>query len=577
MNIVLTAINAKYIHSNLAVYSLKAYAGAYREQISIAEYTINQRTDEILMDLYKRQPEILCFSCYIWNLTYVEELVRNIKKILPHTRIWLGGPEVSYDAESVLKRYPEAELVMKGEGEATFLELLDHVCQNQKTDMTGIKGITYRNTCGGIVDNAWREVIDLSEVPFVYDDLKQFEHKIIYYETSRGCPFSCSYCLSSVEKKLRFRSLDLVKQELQHFLDHKVPQVKFVDRTFNCNHGHAMEIWKFIKEHDNGITNFHFEAAADLLKEEEIELIKTMRSGLIQLEIGVQSTNSKTIDEICRKTEFAKAASVVKEIESAGNVHLHLDLIAGLPHEDYNSFARSFNEVYALHPEQLQLGFLKVLKGSFMEVQKEAYGLVYKDEPPYEVLSTDWLIYEDIVRLKQVEEMVEVYYNSGQFTATLPHLEQVFETPFRLYEALGNYYEVNGLFRISHSRVKRYEILLDFAKCHDGANEDRYRQLVTFDLYLREKLKSRPAFAKLPDLPEQAVRCFYEKEAEKPEYLRGYEAYDKRQLRKMTHIEHFSVAVNGDGKEKDNYILFDYRNRNPLNHQAAIFPLNFNI
>ena len=546
MNIVLTAINAKYIHSNLAVYSLRAYAKEYKNQIQIAEYTINQQVNDILMDLYKQRPDILCFSCYIWNLTYVETLIREIKKILPETAIWVGGPEVSYDSEAVLERLPEVTGVMFGEGEETFLELVKYY-QEGGHSLSDIMGVAYRSEENQICINPWRPVIDLSTVPFVYEDMEDFRNKIIYYESSRGCPFSCSYCLSSIDKCLRFRSLELVKKELQFFIDEKVPQVKFVDRTFNCNHKHAMEIWKYLMEHDEGITNFHFEVAADLLNEEELELISHMRPGLIQLEIGVQSTNEKTIKEIKRTMKFSEVSRIVKKINEKHNVHQHLDLIAGLPYEDLESFKKSFNDVYGLHPEQLQLGFLKVLKGSYMEEQKDNYGLVYQSRPPYEVLYTNWLTYDDIMELKMVEEMVEVYYNSGQFQYTICQLEQEYSSPYEFYLELGKYYEKYELNLVNHSRIQRYEILLNFIKTLNVEEEEKYRELLVFDLYLREKVKSRPDFA--------------------GDYTVSKEV--KRQNGKMTHIEHFHYDVMGNCEEKDCFILFDYEKRSKLTHQAS--------
>lgn len=561
MNVVLTAINAKYIHSNLAVYSLKAYAEQYKEHLTIAEYTINQQMDEILMDLYKKQPDVLCFSCYIWNLNYVENLIREIHKIFPQLPIWVGGPEVSYDSADVLRRLPEVAGVMKGEGEATFLEVVSYYVEG-RVPLQEIDGITYRAEQGEIVERPWRPILDLSTVPFVYKDMKKFANKIIYYETSRGCPFSCSYCLSSVDKCLRFRDLDLVKKELQFFLDEKVPQVKFVDRTFNCKHDHAMAIWTYIQEHDNGITNFHFEVSADLLREEEIELISRMRPGLIQLEIGVQSTNPDTIREIKRTMRFDRVEEIVKKIGSVGNVHQHLDLIAGLPFEDYQSFGKSFDDVYALAPEQLQLGFLKVLKGSYMKEHEEEYGLVHKSQPPYEVLYTKWLPYEDVLKLKRIEEMVEVYYNSGQFQYTLKQLVKAFDSPFEMYEALGEYYETKGLHLVSHSRVTRYEILLDFARRCDPQREELYRELLVFDLYLRENMKNRPEFAGEYTVGKEELSAFYEQEAKEHRYLQGYEEYDKRQMRKMTHMERFHYDVVGNGEPKELCILFDYFRQN---------------
>lgn len=574
MKIILTAINAKYIHSNLAVYSLKAYAKKYSEHISLAEYTINQQLDEILMDLYKQKPDVLCFSCYIWNISYVETLIHEIHKILPDLPIWVGGPEVSYDALKVLKDLPEVTGVIKGEGEETFLEIVSYyVERKEESCLQNIKGISYRNKSEEIEENPWREIMDLSKVPFVYEDMDEFKNKIIYYETSRGCPFSCSYCLSSVDKCLRFRDLELVKKELQFFLDNEVPQVKFVDRTFNCKHDHALTIWRYIAEHDNGITNFHFEISADLLNEEELELLGTMREGLVQLEIGVQSTNPKTIKEIKRTMRFEKVACAVRKVNSGRNIHQHLDLIAGLPYENYESFGQSFNDVYALSPEQLQLGFLKVLKGSYMEEHTKEYGLVYKNLPPYEVLYTKWLPYDDVLKLKRIEEMVEIYYNSGQFSYTLEHLVKEFETPFIFFEKLGKYYEEHSFHMVSHSRITRYEILLGFVEKYVKEKIDLYRQLLVFDLYLRENIKSRPVFAGENTADKEWLSQFYERESKEHQYLCGYEKYDKRQLRKMTHIEKFTYDVLGDGRKKDTVILFDYQNRSKLNYQATIFHL----
>lgn len=564
MKILLAAVNAKYIHSNLAVYSLKAYAED--PAVEIGEYTINQQKDDILMDIYKRKPDILCLSCYIWNLDYIEEIVLEIGKLRPDMQIWLGGPEVSYDAKEVLRRLPCVKGVMKGEGEKTFKELCQiyrNECEeNVDKQLKSVMGITFRMGKREIIDNPWRPIMDLSEVPFVYDHMEDFEHKIIYYETSRGCPFSCSYCLSSVDKRLRFRDIELVKKELQFFLDHKVPQVKFVDRTFNCKHEHSIAIWKYIMEHDNGITNFHFEIAADILNEEELELLEQMRPGLVQLEIGVQSTNPKTIKEIHRVMDFEKVSRIVRRIQDKGNVHEHLDLIAGLPYEDVESFAHSFDDVYALKPEQLQLGFLKVLKGSFMQEHQEEYGIVHKAHPPYEVLYTKWISYEDVLRLKGIEEMVEVYYNSRQFTNTMEELEKEYDSAFTMYDRLASYYEDNGYNAVQHKRSARYEILLNYIRLHHKEKEERFREVLTYDYYLRENAKSRPEFAGEYLVAKDVARAFYEKEEETHTYLPDYGKYDRNQMRKMTHLEYFKLT--------DTYILFDYQNRNPLNQEARV-------
>lgn len=547
MKILLAACNAKYIHSNLAVYNLKSCSGKYSPNVVIKEYTINQIRDDILKDIYLEQPDVICFSCYIWNISFVKELVPDLKKILPHVDFWAGGPEVSYDAVEFLKKNPAFFGVMVGEGEETFHELAGYYIERKPENLKEIRGVAFHDETKvpDIVHTGWRELMDLSKVPFAYSNLTEFKNRIIYYESSRGCPFSCSYCLSSIDKKLRFRDIELVKNELQFFIDNKVPQVKFVDRTFNCKHDHAMAIWRYITEHDNGITNFHFEISADLLREEELALMKTMRPGLIQLEIGVQSTNPQTIKAIRRTMDFEKLKGIVEQIHGFGNIHQHLDLIAGLPYEGYDSFHKSFCDVYALRPEQFQLGFLKVLKGSHMMEMTGEYQILYKDREPYEVLSTAWLTYGEILRLKMVESMVEVYYNSGQFKHTLVFLEQYFEDPFRTYEALGRFYEKKGYSEISHSRMRRYEILMEFAGEQKEIPLEALSDVMLLDLYLRENLKSRPSFAS-DQKPYERMIWDYRK-AEK--------------IPKTAHIEVFR-----DGKK----ILFDYTDRDPLTNNARL-------
>ena len=547
MKILLAACNAKYIHSNLAVYNLKSCSGEYSSRVVVKEYTINQIRDDILKDIYLEQPDVVCFSCYIWNISFVRELVPDLKKILPQVEFWAGGPEVSYDAVEFLKKNPAFFGVMVGEGEETFHELAGYYIERKPETLSGIRGVAFRDENKGrdIVHTGWRELMDLSKVPFAYSNLTEFKNRIIYYESSRGCPFSCSYCLSSIDKKLRFRDIELVKKELQFFIDNKVPQVKFVDRTFNCKHDHAMEIWRYITENDNGITNFHFEISADLLRAEELALMKTMRPGLIQLEIGVQSTNPQTIKAIRRTMDFEKLKRIVEQIHSFGNIHQHLDLIAGLPYEGYDSFHKSFCDVYALRPEQFQLGFLKVLKGSYMMEMTGEYQILYKDREPYEVLSTAWLTYGEILRLKMVESMVEVYYNSGQFKNTLVFLEKYFDDPFRMYEALGRFYEKKGYSEISHSRMRRYEILMEFAGEQKEIPLEVLSDVMLLDLYLRENLKSRPSFAS-DQKPYERLIWDYRK-AEK--------------IPKTAHIEVFR-----DGKT----ILFDYTDRDPLTNNAQL-------
>lgn len=544
MKILLVACNAKYIHSNLAVYDLQAYASDYADHIVLKEYTINQQKDDIMRDIYLEHPDVVCVSCYIWNLSFVKELMADLIKILPGADFWAGGPEVSYDAEKFLTENSEFKGVMVGEGEETFKELAGHYVEKNPQNLKNMTGICYRDG-DQIIHNGWRQIMDLSSIPFIYKDLSEFKNRIIYYESSRGCPFSCSYCLSSIDKKLRFRDTETVKKELQFFIDNKVPQVKFVDRTFNCKHDHAMAIWKYINEHDNGVTNFHFEISADLLREEELQEMSTMRPGLIQLEIGVQSTNPDTIKAIHRTMDFEKLKGIVDRIHSFGNIHQHLDLIAGLPYEDYDSFRHSFNDVYALKPQQLQLGFLKVLKGSHMMEMCREYGIVYKTQEPYEVLSTKWLDYDHVLKLKTVENMVEVYYNSGQFQNTLEYLEKFFPDAFSIYERLGSFYMEKGYGDVSHTRMRRYEILLEFLEDMPEIFVDQVKDQMVYDLYLRENLKSRPGFARDQKPFERQVWDFRKRE----------------KVAKNAHVEVFA-----DGT----VLLFNYADRDPLTNNAHV-------
>lgn len=544
MKILLAACNAKYIHSNLAVYDLQAYASDYADHIVLKEYTINQQKDDIMRDIYLEHPDVVCVSCYIWNLSFVKELMADLIKILPGADFWAGGPEVSYDAEKFLTENSEFKGVMVGEGEETFKELAGYYVEKNPQNLKDMTGICYRDG-DQIIHNGWRHIMDLSSIPFIYKDLSEFKNRIIYYESSRGCPFSCSYCLSSIDKKLRFRDTETVKKELQFFIDNKVPQVKFVDRTFNCKHDHAMAIWKYINEHDNGVTNFHFEISADLLREEELQEMSTMRPGLIQLEIGVQSTNPDTIKAIHRTMDFEKLKGIVDRIHSFGNIHQHLDLIAGLPYEDYDSFRHSFNDVYALKPQQLQLGFLKVLKGSHMMEMCREYGIVYKTQEPYEVLSTKWLDYDHVLKLKTVENMVEVYYNSGQFQNTLEYLENFFQDAFSIYERLGSFYMEKGYGDVSHTRMRRYEILLEFLEDVPEISMDQVKDQMVYDLYLRENLKSRPGFARDQKPFERQIWDFRKRE----------------KVAKNAHVEVFA-----DGT----VLLFNYADRNPLTNNAHV-------
>ncbi len=579
MNYLLIAINAKYIHSNLGIYCLKAYADQELEgckpRISIGEYTINHSRQWILADIYEKNPDVVGFSCYIWNIEYVTCLLQDLPKILPNTRIWLGGPEVSYNGPELLRKFPQVTGIMIGEGEEAFAGLIRHYQQEtaekgkEETGFENIPGIVYRlpQSLGGEIRmNPGLPPMDLNRLPFPYKDLKKeaFAHRILYYESSRGCPYSCSYCLSSIERTVRFRDLDLVKQELQFFLDRKVDQVKFVDRTFNCRKSHALEIWSYILEHDNGVTNFHFEIAADCLNEEAVALLEKMRPGLIQLEIGIQSTNPETITAIRRTMDLEKVERMVAKVRAGRNIHQHLDLIAGLPFEGFERFCHSFDQVYRMKPDQLQLGFLKVLKGSYMEEQKETYDLLAGELPPYEVLSTRWLSFQDVLKLKQIEEMVEIYYNSGQFAQTIEYLETLFSRPIQLFEALAHWYKSQNLSEIGHSRQARYEIVFQWIKTQFPQETERVRDTLTVDLYLRENAKSRPVFARDLSKWRDPFRRFYQTEQKTWQFLKGYEGFDSKQLANMTHIEVLS---------DETAFLFDYKNRDPLSHNASMFAI----
>lgn len=576
MNFLLTAVNAKYIHSNPAVYSLKKYAGAmWESHIGIAEYTINNRPEEILADLFRRKPDILAFSCYIWNWALIKQLLPELSKVLPGVPVWLGGPEVSYGAEVILKQFPMLSGIMSGEGEETFLELL--ALYGDRMESGGPTEEELEQIAGLILPTGStlpRQLTDLNKIPFLYDDPKEFENRILYYESSRGCPFRCSYCLSSIDREVRLRDISVVKEELLFFLRNHVKQVKFIDRTFNCNRKHALEIWNHIMSNDNNVTNFHFEISADLLDEECINLLNKMRPGLVQLEIGVQSANPLTLREIRRSMDLEKLKENVEAVKKTRNIHQHLDLIAGLPYEDYESFKRSFNIVYAMKPEQLQLGFLKVLKGSHMHEKSDEYGMSYTSAPPYEVLYTKWISYEEILKLKEIEEMVETYYNSSQFTHMLPYLEQKFDSPFVMYEKLAEFYKEEGYFTTSPARIYRYRILLAFALLYDREREALYRELLTYDLYLRENAKSRPEYALELEPHKKSIREFYASEEKERSILPSYGEYDARQLSRVTHMEPFTYevwdmeAMGGRRLETTAYVIFDYLERNPLTQEA---------
>ena len=649
MRFLLCGINAKYIHSNLAIFSLKAYADRKKipgEEIILKEYTINNYVEDILQDLYEEKADVVIFSCYIWNISFVRELAAELKKVSPDVKIWAGGPEVSYAANKFLMENPAFDLIMQGEGEEVFSELIrltveekcrirdvykqsesekvlsgivekrysiegkqavkeekdiedkhfageDNVYPTNYIDMSKLQklqGIAVWDFSGEaalgnaesnignktkIINTGFATLMNMDTIPFVYEDFHLFEHKILYYETSRGCPFCCSYCLSSVDKTVRFRSLPIVKKELDAFLEAKVPQVKFVDRTFNCNRQRAIDIWSYLVEHDNGITNFHFEISSDLLGEEELELFAKMRPGLIQLEIGVQSTNGETVDAIHRHMDLDKLFHYVDRVHELGNIHQHLDLIAGLPYENYERFGCSFDDLYAHEPDQLQLGFLKVLKGTMMEEEVKKYSILYRNQPPYEVLGTKWLSYDEIILLKGVEELVELYYNSGQYTLTLKYAVPFFESPFRFYEMFSAWYRGKGYHKLNHNRLEKYNILREFLREHIDEHEwDTLDEIMLYDMYLRENVKGRPAWAKDTAQYKKEWKALYREQGEKlfPEDVQAG-IYDSKRAANQSHIEVFEINIkkfeqSGQVEKKQVFCLFDYSRRNPLNRAA---------
>lgn len=555
--VLLVGINAKYIHTTLAVRSLQANAGKYRKDVEIAEYTINHRREEIFQDIYRRKPEAVGFSCYLWNIEYVMGLAGDLKKVLPNLFLFFGGPEVSYHPEEVLAKYEYADLVMVGEGERTFQEFMAYFVDGDR-EISSIDGIVYRGI-SGLHRTKPRQGLDMDDLVYPYDDMETLKNRIIYYESMRGCPFSCSYCLSSIEKSVRIKSPEKTERELDFFLENKVPQVKFVDRTFNCNHAYAYRIWKYIGEHDNGVTNFHFEIGGDLLHEEDFLLFDTFRPGLVQFEIGVQSTNPDTLKAIRRTADWDLLQKNVARIHARGNIHQHLDLIAGLPYEDYQTFRKSFDEIYDLKPEQLQLGFLKVLKGSYMFEHAREYGLIYQSKPPYEVMKTNWLSFDEVLKIKQVEEMLEVYYNSHQYEVTMKILEQFFDSGFEMFQKMGEFYEMQGYFHLKHTRIRRCEILLEFAKEY-VTDMRMLEQSLTFDLYYRENMKSRPAFATDLEPYKEISRkvCKKGKQSHLEPFTYRFPTEQERSIEKLPE------SCN------EYFVLFDYEHRNPLTNQAGI-------
>lgn len=571
--LLLTAINAKYIHTNPAVRGLcvrlqQSYP-QWANEIGIAEYTINQRTDEILAQLYRQRPAVLGFSCYLWNISMVREICTEYKKAAPDTILFLGGPEVSYDASQQLEKLPEVSLVVCGEGEATLEALYPLLRQGQLSPeaLEKIPGIVYRDG-EEIRVNPPASPVDLSKVPFSYTDEELQSGRILYYESTRGCPFQCQYCLSSAEKGVHYRPLDQVYQDLDRFLAAKVPQVKLVDRTFNCSKTHALSIWKYLHHHDNGVTNFHFEIAAELLDEETLDFLSTVRPGLFQFEIGVQSTNPQTLEAIRRPADLEHLRRIVDTIHRGKNIHQHLDLIAGLPYEDFDSFRRSFNDVYAMAPQQLQLGFLKLLKGTGLYRDAQKYGIVVREHAPYEVLFTRWIDFGELLLLKDVAEMVEIYYNSGRFSTSIARLLPAFETPFDFYRALAEYWREKGFFSVNHRNEQYYELLWRFHQdrmepCKTISSE-QLKWILKYDLCLHQKPKRVEAAVAVDLYPQyrEQVNGFFRDPQNIRDFLPDYQGIDPHQIQRICHGEVFPFHPEDPSMlPQTGLMVFDYHRR----------------
>ncbi|MBF7095541.1 B12-binding domain-containing radical SAM protein [Alkalibacter mobilis] len=537
MKVVLASLNSKYIHTNLAVRSLKENCDVNDTSVHICEFTINDRLEQILGRLVEEKAQVYAFSIYIWNVDQTIRIISDLKKVMPNSIVVIGGPEVSFNPKEELIR-TGADILAMGEGEIVFQNILRALVSD--SDLSKINQIAYLMD-GKIHVNGGIDILDMNTLKPAYGlvDIENLENRIIYYESSRGCPFSCAYCMSSVDKKLRFKNLDMVKEELAFFINSGVKQVKFVDRTFNCKSHRSKEIFKFLIE-NNASTNFHFEVAADLLDEESIEILSKAPPGTIQLEAGVQSVNRKTLNEINRVSDVDKIKNNVKRILSFNNVHVHLDLIAGLPLEDLDDFAHSFNEIIDLKPHMLQLGFLKILKGSPMMDLVKKHGYKYRGYSPYQVLCNDHMSYEDLLLLEKLEEVFERYYNTGNFRNTL---EMVFEseneTPFMFFRDLARHWDEKGYFNNGVSKDKTYEIFKDFLAIK-GYNENLTDNLLRMD-YLISAKWPLPIFLKKGTFNKETAFEMLKEQEFVEYYIPEFTGMTPKEIYKRVHFEDFEL------------------------------------
>ncbi|ELC8415629.1 DUF4080 domain-containing protein [Clostridium perfringens] len=547
MKILLTAINSKYIHSNLAVRYLKAFTKDLDFQGDIKEFSINDRVENILEGIIEEKPDVVAFSCYIWNMEFVNRLAELIKLVDPNIEILYGGPEVSYEGKEFLENHP-GEYVIVGEGEKTFREFVLYKLGEGKIE--DIKGLNYKRD-GKVFENPKRPEMDMNELVFPYTYEEDINNKIVYYEASRGCPFKCKYCLSSVMHGVRFLDVERVKKELKYFMERGLKLVKFVDRTFNCNREYTVELLKYLSEQDTE-TRFHFEVAADLLTEEQIEILNNAPKGRFQLEVGVQTTNNEVLHNINRYITYENIKEKVLKVASGKNVMQHLDLIAGLPGEDLESFKKSFNDVHAIRPDEIQLGFLKLLKGSSMREEAEKWGIVYSPYAPYEIIRSKDISYEELLLLKKVEAMVDKYYNSCKFNNVIKFFLNIYEKPFDFYYDLAMFFEEKGNFKRSIGNVEYYKILLDFyLEKIGGEDEGLFKEVLKFD-YL--------CFNKKRWLPDFLVRTITKEDEQNIK-----DSFDRQMPFKKAHIEKFEIDIinyikNGEINFEPKYLIFDEMN-----------------
>ncbi len=553
MKLLLTTLNSKFTHSSLALRYIYGYLKACSGTVELKEYTINNQLDYIVRELYSGQYDCIAFSVYIWNVEQTSIIAKNLKKVSPNLKIVFGGPEVTFESDAFLKAYPYVDVIVRGEGEESFKAFFETASRskdafiNSEDCFANLSGLTYRFSKDGkdhIVLLPDRPLIhNLDCVPFPYESFDGLEHRILYYESSRGCPFNCQYCLSSTIKGVRFFSLDRVKADLKIFVQNRVMQVKFIDRTFNADKMRALEIFKYLHEIDNGYTNFHFEITADRLTDETIDFLKVVRPGLFQFEIGVQTTNEATLLEIQRYVDFDKLKKTCETLSSYRNIHLHLDLIAGLPFENYERFMQSFDEVYAMRPEMLQLGFLKLLKGSGLRIRKDKYGYIYNEMPPYEIMATNELSFDDMIQLKGIEDMVEHFYNNQKFTYALEFIIKVNGLiPSKFYEMLSTFWHDHGWHHKAHNQDTLYQVLEQFYLDSRLRYPEVFKNILKFD-YVRQS--SRRKLYQTKEAPEerQKIHAFLQEADNISKYLPAYVNQRAKAIVKQVRFETFDYDV----------------------------------